>query len=61
MFGTKRSILLATADSPDRYASVAAQVVQSSAPVQTARFGDGRGAVPAQDAKYGVDVELWRM
>ena len=40
-------MLLATADSRDGYASVAAQVVQTYAPVGTAEFGDGRGAVIA--------------
>ena len=50
-------MLLATADSRDGYASVAAQVVQAYAPVGTAEFGDGRGAVMALEAKYRLDGE----
>ena len=49
--------LLATADSRDGYASVAAQVVQAYAPVETAEFGDGRAAVMALEAKYRLDGE----
>ena len=50
-------VLLATADSRDGYGSVAAQVVQAYAPVGTAEFGDGRGAVMALEAKYRLDGE----
>ena len=50
-------MLLATADSRDWYASVAAQVVQSYSPVGTAEIGDGRGAVIALEAKYRLDGE----
>ena len=50
-------MLLATADSRDGYASVAAQVVQAYVPVGTAEFGDGRGAVMALEAKYRLDGE----
>ena len=49
--------LLATTDSRDGYASVAAQVVQAYAPVETAEFGDGRAAVMALEAKYRLDGE----
>ena len=48
-------MLLATADCHVGYASVAAQIVQAYAPVGTAEFGDGRGAVMAFDAKYRRD------
>ena len=47
-------MLLATADSRDGYA---AQVVQAYAPVGTAEFGDGHGAVMALEAKYRLDGE----
>ena len=50
-------LLLATADSRDGYASVAAQVVQAYAPVGTGEFRDGRGAVMALEAKYLLDGE----
>ena len=50
-------MLPATADSRDGYASVAAQVIQAYAPVGTAEFGDGRGAVMALEAKYRLDGE----
>ena len=50
-------ILHPTADSRDGYGSVAAQVVQAYAPVGTAEFGDGRGAVMALEAKYRLDGE----
>ena len=50
-------MLLATADCREGYASVAAQVVQAYAPVGTAEFGDGRGAVMAVAAKYRLDGE----
>ena len=50
-------MLIATAESRDGYASVAAQVVQAYAPVGTAEFGDGRGAVMALEAKYRLDGE----
>ena len=50
-------MLLATADSRDGYVSVAAQVVQAYAPVGTAEFGDGGGAVMAVEAKYRLDGE----
>ena len=44
-------MLLATADSREGYGSVAAQVVLAHAPVGTAEFGDGRGAVMALEVK----------
>ena len=50
-------MLLATADSRDGYVSVAAQVVRAYAPVGTAEFGDGGGAVMAVEAKYRLDGE----
>ena len=50
-------MLLATADCREGYASVAAQVVQAYAPVGTAEFGDGRGAVMALEAKHRLDGE----
>ena len=50
-------MLLAIADCRDGYASVAAQVVQAYAPVGTAEFGNGRGAVMALEAKYRLDGE----
>ena len=50
-------MLLATADCREGHASVAAQVVQAYAPVGTAKFGDGRGAVIALEAKYRLDGE----
>ena len=52
-----RRMLLATADSRDMYASVAAQVVQAYAPVRRAEFGDDRGAAMALEAKYRLDGE----
>ena len=48
-------ILLAMADSRDRNASVATQVVQAYAPVGTAEFGGGHGAVMALEAKFRLD------
>ena len=50
-------MLLATADSREGFGSVAAQVVLAYAPVGTAEFGDGRGAVMALEAKYRLDGE----
>ena len=50
-------MLLATADCRDGYASIAAEVVQAYAPVGTAEFIDGRGAVMALEATYRVDGE----
>ena len=50
-------MLLATAYCRDGYASVAAQVVQAYAPVETAGFGNGRRAVMALEAKYRLDGE----
>ena len=50
-------MLLATVDCREGYASVAAQVVQAHAPVGTAEFGDGRGAIMALKAKYRLDGE----
>ena len=50
-------MLIATAESRDGYASVAAQVVQAYAPVGTAEFGDGRGAFMAMEAKDRLDGE----
>ena len=50
-------MLLATTDCRGGYASVAAQVVQAYAPVGTAEFGDGRGAVMALEARYRLDGE----
>ena len=48
-------ILLAMADSRDRNASVATQVVQAYAPVGTAEFGGDHGAVMALEAKFRLD------
>ena len=51
------TMLLATADSRDGYARVAAQVVQAYAPVGKVEFGDGRSAVMALEATYRLDGE----
>ena len=48
-------ILLATADCAEGYSSVASQVVQAFAPIETEEFGDGRSAILAQEAKFRVD------
>ena len=55
-FSTRK--LLATADCRQGYASVATQVAQTYAPVGTAEFGDGRGAVMVLEVKYRLDDKV---
>lgn len=43
--------LMATIESSAGFSSVAAQVIQTFAPIGTAKFGDGHGAVQALEAK----------
>ena len=51
------TMLLATADCREGYASVAAQVVQAYAPAGTAEFSDGRGAVMELEAQHRLNGE----
>ena len=48
-------ILLATSDCAEGYSSVASQVVQTFSPIGTEKFGDGRIAILALEAKFRVD------
>ena len=48
-------MLLPTTDCREGYVGVADQIVQAYAPIGTAEFDDGRGAVVALEAKYRRD------
>ena len=48
-------IRLATSNCAEGYSSVASQVVQTFAPIETEEFGDGRSAILALEAKFRAD------